>query len=117
MQSARLVPAILSALILGAHLMRAGWGVFAWMVAALPLLLLSGKRWAVVGLQVALAAGALEWLRTLDQLVVVRRAHGQSFGRLVAILISVATLSALSVYLLEIWRRTRERNLTLRSSP
>lgn len=109
MQTARLVPVVLACLALGAHLLRSGLEALGWLIAASPLLLLTGRLWAVRGLQVLLALGALEWLRTLARLVAVRRAHGQPWGRLVAILVTVAAVTALSVHLLESWRRARER--------
>lgn len=101
-----LIPAIVSALLLGAHLMRAGWLPLALAVALLPFLLLFRRSLGVFALEAALALGALEWLRTLFVLVERRQAAGLPFLRLVAILGAVALLAALSVPLLERWRRS-----------
>jgi len=111
MRALLLVPAVLSALLLGAHLMRAGWLPLAIAVALSPLLLFVRGGRGVVVLQVALAAAALEWLRALFVLVGVRQAAGQPYLRLSLILGAVALLAALSVPLLGRWRR-RPRAVT-----
>ena len=77
-----LVPVILSAVVLGAHILRWGPPWLALAVAALPLLLLAGRRWAVTTVQIALAMGALEWTRTLVALVGARRELGSPYTRL-----------------------------------
>lgn len=99
------IPAILSALLLGAHLMRAGWLPLALFVALLPLLLLTGRSRWVLALEGVLVLGALEWLRTLFVLVGHRQAAGLPYLRLAAILGGVALLAALSTPLLERWRQ------------
>lgn len=103
-----LVPVLLSALVLGAHVLRWGQLWLAVATAALPLLLLTGRRWAVVTLQVALAAGALEWLRTLGALVATRRELGLPYSRLAVILGGVALVTAGAAALLAWWRPGRE---------
>jgi len=99
------IPAILSALLLGAHLMRIGWLPLAVVVALLPLLLLTGRSRWVVALEVVLVLGALEWLRTLLVLVGHRQAAGLPYLRLTAILGGIALLAAIAAPLLERWRR------------
>ena len=100
-----LIPAILSALLLGAHLLRAGWTVAAIVVALAPLLLLTHHPVWIRALEAVLVLGALEWLRTLLQLVGRRQAAELPYLRLAAILGGVALLAAVSVPLLERWRR------------
>lgn len=98
-------PAILSALLLGAHLLRVGWTAAAIVVALSPLLLLARHPVAIRALEAVLALGAFEWLRTLLLLVVRRQAADLPYLRLTAILGTVALLTAASVPLLERWRR------------
>lgn len=105
MRAFLLVPAILSALLLGAHLMRAGWLPLAIAAALLPLVLFLRRGRGVVVLQIALALGALEWLRALVVLAGERQAAGAPFLRLTAILGAVALLAAASIPLLGRWRR------------
>jgi hypothetical protein len=103
-----LVPAGLSALVLGAHFLRRG--DLALVVVCLALLggLFVRRLWAARLVQLALIAGALEWLRTLAQLLPARRAAGEPWVRLVAILGGVALLALLGAALFET-RRLRER--------
>ena len=64
-----LLPAILSALLLAAHFLRAGQLPLAIVCLAYPLLFLVRRRWVPVVTHLALLAGALEWIRTeLDAL-------------------------------------------------
>lgn len=103
-----LLPAGLSALALGAHFLRRG--DLAVVVACLALLgaLFVRRRWAAHLAQLALLAGAFEWLRTLAALLPARRAAGEPWVRLVAILGGVALLALLGAALFET-RRLRER--------
>jgi hypothetical protein len=109
MQTVRLIPVVLSALVLGAHLLRAGWLPAAILAAAAPLLLLARGAWPARAVQLVLALGAVEWLRTLASLVDVRRSHQLPYLRLVAILGAVALVTAGSAALVESWRRARRR--------
>jgi hypothetical protein len=103
-----LLPASLSALVLGAHFLRRGdLGLVAACLALLGLLFVR-RSWAARLVQLALLAGALEWLRTLAQLLPMRRAAGEPWVRLVAILGGVALLALLGAALFET-RRLRER--------
>jgi len=113
MQAARLVPVLLSFVVLAAHLSRAGETALAVVVVALPLLLLLGQRWGVRLLELALALGALEWVRTTIRLVALRRAHDLPFLRLTLILGAVAAVTLVSAALVEGWWRARRRVLPL----
>ena len=92
----RLLPVILSFLLLAAHFLRAGWPALSVLcLALLPLLML--RRWWVPPLfQALLLLGAVEWLRTLAMLVLMRIAQQQDWGRATMILLPVAVLTALS---------------------
>jgi len=103
-----LLPASLSALVLGAHFLRRG--DLGLVVACLVLLglLFVRRLWAARLVQLALIAGAFEWLRTLAALLPARRAAGEPWLRLAAILGGVALLAVLGAALFET-RRLRER--------
>ena len=106
MRGLRLIPVVLCFLALGAHSSRAGWPLPVTVVlAALPLLLLTGRPWAPRLLQGALLLGALEWIRTIFTHVEIRRAHGMPYQRMVIILAAVALVTAASALALRNWRR------------
>jgi hypothetical protein len=108
-----LLPAGLSALVLGAHfLRRADLGLVVACLALLGLLFVR-RLWAARLVQLALLAGAFEWLRTLAALLPVRRAAGGPWVRLVAILGGVALLAVVGAALFET-RGLRERYRGLR---
>jgi hypothetical protein len=81
--------------------------------AATPLLLIAHGAWAARAVQIVLALGALEWVRTLARLVDLRRAHQLPYLRLVVILGAVALVTAASPVLVESWRRARRRPAAL----
>ena len=92
----RSILVVLAALLLGAHLLR-GWHVAAAVaVALLPALLLVPGRWPRRVVQVDLAAGVVEWIRTLLFLVDVRKGEGRPFARMAVILGAVAVVTALA---------------------
>lgn len=80
--------------LLAAHFYRAGLLPLAAAAALLPLLLLATRPWAARLMQVALALGAVEWLRTLAAFAAVRIGMGQPYLRLTAILVAVALFTA-----------------------
>ena len=86
-------PVVLSLVILGAHFMR--YGNTIGVVGALLsiTLLIIHRAWAARLMQIVLILGALEWLRTLYELVQVRAAYGQPFTRMMIILGVVAVIS------------------------
>jgi hypothetical protein len=101
MAAVRIILACLTALVLGAHFLRAGHALLALVVVLYPSILLLRRVWAVRAVQLLLVAGALEWGRTAVQLVDLRRAHGQPFLRMALILGVVAAVTALTAVLLE----------------
>ena len=95
------LPAGLSALVLGAHFLRRGNLPLVAACLALFLLLFVRRAWAARVVQAALVLGALEWLRTLAVLLPERRAAGEPWVRLVAILGAVALVAVVGALLLE----------------
>ena len=92
----RLLPVVLSFLLLGAHFYRYGLVLPALACVAAPFLLFLRKPWVPRLFQVLLVLGALEWLRTLHLLAAMRIAWEQPWTRLAVILGTVALLTALS---------------------
>jgi len=93
----RLLPVILSMLLLGAHYYRAGFNVLVVIVFASLFLLLIRQPWIVRVIQVVLVVGGIEWLRTTYNLVMVRQSMNMSWIRLAIILGSVALLTFCSL--------------------
>ncbi|MEE9612832.1 MAG: hypothetical protein V3W19_16385 [Desulfatiglandales bacterium] len=95
----RLLPVILSALILGAHFFRAGGLLFVLIALAIPVILLIHRPWVARLVQIILVGGGLEWVRTLVRLASERQAIGEPWNRLAIILGGVAILTACSALL------------------
>ncbi len=95
MPLARLVPAMVAMLVLGAHFYRASEWIPLAVVVALIALAPLRRRWIPWLWQAALVLGTVEWLRTLAELVAVRRSLGAPWMRLAAILgaVALATLA------------------------
>jgi hypothetical protein len=89
----RVVLIVLASVLLAAHLSRAGLDVPAGLALLLPLLLLVRGAWAAPALRVVLLLGGLEWIRTLLRLVGERRAAGEDWARLAAILLAVTLVT------------------------
>ena len=96
MNAAKLIPVILSFLLLGAHFYRAGLVPLTYLSVAVLLLLFVRKSWVPRLFQLLLLAGALEWLRSLYFFAAMRIAWDQPWTRLAIILGAVALLTALS---------------------
>ena len=92
----RLLPVVLSFLLLGAHFLRTGQLALAVISVLLPVLLLLRARWIPRLFSVLLILAAAEWLRTLYALAAMRIAWGQPWGRLALILGGVAAFTALA---------------------
>jgi len=92
----RLLPVILSLLLLAAHFYRAGLVSLAVLCVALPLLLFLRQAWVPRLFQALLLLGALEWLRALYGFAAMRIAFGEPWLRLAIILGAVALLTGLS---------------------
>lgn len=92
----RVLPLIVSALLLGAHFYRGGGIAVAVLVALSPLLLLTRRSWAVFALQIGLFVAAAEWVRTAASIAAYRAAAGMPSTRMLVILGAVALFTALS---------------------
>lgn len=95
------VPVVLSLVILGAHFMRYGNSIGVVGALVLIALLFVRQPWVARLMQVVLILGALEWVRTLYELVQVRAAYGQPFGRMMLILGVIAAITILSALLFQ----------------
>lgn len=92
---------VLSLLVLGAHFLRHGNEVGV-AVSLAPIALLFVRKPLVARVvQVVLIFGAIEWVRTLYELVQLRLAHGMPAARMVIILGAVVVLTAASALLFE----------------
>ena len=96
MPIALLVFPALAAIVLAAHFFRAGQVAAAALSVGALLLLAVPRAWAARVLQLALLAGAVEWLRTLALFASARIAMGQPYLRLALILVGVALFTAAS---------------------
>jgi hypothetical protein len=92
----RLLPVILSFLVLAAHFSRHDMVVLEWVSLAVPLLLLVRRPWVPRLMRWLLVLGALEWMRTITVLVGDRVAAGEDWLRMAAILVAVATVTLVS---------------------
>lgn len=92
----RLLPAVLSLLVLGAHYLRSGPFALVLILAGLPFLLFVKKAWVARLMQVVLFFGTFEWIRTTYSLIVERQLLGESWTRMAIILGTVAAVSAAS---------------------
>lgn len=86
----------LALLLLAAHLVHAGAMPLAALAILLAGLLAVPRPWAARTLQVVLAIAVIEWILTTVGLAQQRLRHDEPYVRLVAILGSVALLSALA---------------------
>lgn len=96
MRGLRKLPAILAALLIGAHFYRAGQGVVAAICALAPILLFLPIPRVVLGFRVLLVGAAAVWIHTAWRFAVIRQIQGKPFLRMLAILGAVAlfTLAA-----------------------
>ena len=97
----RLVPVVLSLLVLGGHFLRAGQLGLVALVAAVMALVAVRRAWAARVVQVTLGLGAIEWTMTLLALVVERRSMGEPVLRLAIILGAVVLVTAASAVLFQ----------------
>jgi len=105
----RLIPVILSTLLLGAHFFRAGLTFLAVLIVLLPVVLLVKRTWVARLTQVVLFLGGIEWIRTLLVFVADRRESGQQWTRLAVILGTVALFTIGSGLLFSLSGTLRKR--------
>jgi hypothetical protein len=95
------VPVVLSLVILGAHFMRYENLIGVSGSLGLIALLFVRRPWVARLMQVVLVIGALEWVRTLYELVQVRVATGQPVTRMAVILGAVTLVTFCSALLFQ----------------
>ncbi len=108
----RLVPAILSTLVLGAHFYRSGNLIVVAVILVCLLLLAVRRPWVAWGYQALLLLGAAEWVRTLVEIMKRRQAMGEPWTRMAIILGVVAVVTAASALAFHS-KALRERYKTL----
>lgn len=101
MNVVRVLPVILSYIVLGAHFLRGGELVPVAICLLLPFLLLVPRPWAARVLQTGLVLGLLEWARTLIVLVELRQSMGAPWLRLAIIFGAVILFTLWSVTLFQ----------------
>jgi len=92
----RLLPVILSALLLGAHFYRGGNVGLAIVSGSVPFILLFRRKWVTYAVSGLLLVGALVWLEVTFAFVHIRQALGLPWVRLAVILGSVTVVTGLS---------------------
>jgi hypothetical protein len=95
----RLVPVILSYLLLAAHFSRNNVHILVILSLGLMVILLIRKPWVVIISQAALLLGALEWIKSMVGYIIQRQAIGEDWGRLAIFLSIVALFTGLSTLL------------------
>lgn len=104
------LPVLLSALLLGAHFLRAGRIELVVLSLACTALLLVRRRWAAVVVQIVLVMSALEWLRTMLAVISMRQSVGAPWLRF-ALILGAVTLFTLGSALVFFTPRLRQRYL------
>jgi hypothetical protein len=96
----RILPFIVSMILLAAHFFRTGNMLFVIICLVVPFLLLIKTRWALISAQIFTYVGVLLWVLTAFELVRVRMAAGADYLRMLLILLAVAAFSGWAAYLL-----------------
>jgi hypothetical protein len=96
-----LLPAALSAVLLGAHFLRFGQYLFVLLALALLPLLWVKRPWAARVVQGVLLLGTVIWVHTTLNLLSARRLLGEPYLRMVIILAAVAAFTLLSAVLFQ----------------
>jgi len=96
-----LLPVVLSLAVLGAHFLRYGSSIGVLAALLLIALLFLRRPWVARVMQVVLALGTLEWLRTMYELGHMRALQGQPYGRMLVILGIVAAVTLCSALLFQ----------------
>lgn len=91
------LPVIMS-LILGAHFLRGGQPGMVMVFLLLPLLLIPTKKWCAAIVALSLTAGSVVWVLTGIDIASQRIAEGESWGRAMIIMGSVALVTALAAF-------------------
>lgn len=102
------LPAVLCLWVLGAHFLRAGNLVLTVVCAALPLVLLIRRVWAVRIVQVVLLLAMVEWTATAFDIYAARVREGRPAMRAAIIMGSVTVVNLLAVWALQRLARRRQ---------
>lgn len=94
----KLLPVILSLLLIGAHFFRSGNIIIVLFAVTTLLLLLICKPWVVRLCQIILVTGGIEWIRTMVVFVKMRQSVGAPWERLALILGGVAIFTICSAF-------------------
>jgi len=108
MNTVRLLPVILSLILLAAHYYRAGMLPMAVVILGSGLTLLVRQKWSVRIIQTELRIGAIEWVVAGYRLVMVRQDMHMHWMRLAVILSVVAFFTVCSVFVFR-FRPLRDR--------
>ena len=92
----RLLPVLISFLLVAAHFFRSGQLILVTLALCIPLLLLVRQSWVPWVIQVVLLLAAIEWLRTLINIAQLRMHTGEFWMRMAVILGAVALFTAAS---------------------
>lgn len=90
---------IISSVLIAAHFLRSGSILLVALCLAMPLLLLSQKRWSARLLQGFLVLAGSEWVRTLWSIALERRDQDRPWIRMAVILGSVAVVTFIAAWL------------------
>jgi MFS superfamily sulfate permease-like transporter len=101
MNAIRLVPVVLSCVLLAAHYLRAGSLVVVVLCLMVPVLLFVTRRWVPRVMQAVLVFSAVEWMITAYEIAGVRMAMGVPWTKAAVILGVVAAWSLGSALLFE----------------
>jgi hypothetical protein len=107
MMLVRLLPVLLSALLLAAHFSRHEMLLLAILSMAFPLILFVRRSWVPPLVRSVLVLGFLEWVRTLVTIARQRQAAGDDWIRMAVILGMVAAVTLVSALVFE-FRAVRE---------
>ncbi len=95
----KLLPVIVSLLLMAAHFYRAGLLPVAALVLVVPCMLFVPQRWVVRTIQALLVVGSIKWIVTLLKLVSMRQAMNMPWIRLALILGSVSMITFGSIFI------------------
>jgi hypothetical protein len=87
-------------LLLAAHFVRSGSPLLMVGVLLFPFLFFIKRHWVIQILQIVAYAGALIWMFTAYEYIIIRISEGHNWFRLMLILFAVATYTAWTGYLL-----------------
>jgi hypothetical protein len=104
----RLIPVIVSCILMAAHFSRAGREALMLAALALPLLLLVRQPWSARTVQLALVVAGFEWLRSIWAIASRRIEAGQPWLRMALILglVTAFTWASALVFRSPVMRRT-----------